>query len=548
MNWASHVQRWTMRTIHGLVLSAALLGTVRVASAQSPAPAANPAANVGKTYSRSLSFDLPVRIEDPEFRASLSEVRLYVKPAGGPWSLQEKGPPTLTRFQCRVPQDGEYWYTLVTVDRAGRPSVADVTMEPPSQRVVVDSAPPVIQVQATTLPEGDLGLRCTITDANPDHASLRAVCRTTSGDVPLESVPNQPGCFRVKGQEMLSLPVMVSVSDFAKNVATREVNLRELIALSGKAPTGSGPAPLPLDGGHSSMRPDWKGPGPVTEAPSPIQKTEASLPAKNSGPSLNPGPRGDLPPVNNPLPLNPPPPPAMANLPTPVPLPSPTETVHRTLAPAPRSNSTHQIINTQQASLEYRIDQVGPSGVGKVEIYMTPDNGQNWHRIGEDADKRSPAEVNLPGDGLYGIRIVVANGNGFGGKAPVRGDAPQCTIEVDTTSPFVQLRSTEVIPSAGHVEIRWNATDKNLGSEPVSLSYRTRTDGPWQVIAKNVKNDGVYRWTFPRDAGGQFYFKVEVADQAGNVSQDISRQPVVIDMTEPRATVVGVSGSGVGRQ
>ncbi|MGH2548174.1 MAG: hypothetical protein ACRDHN_02230, partial [Thermomicrobiales bacterium] len=56
--------------------------------------------------------------------------------------------------------------------------------------------------------------------------------------------------------------------------------------------------------------------------------------------------------------------------------------------------------------------------------------------------------------------------------------------------------------------------------------------------------DGLYNWNFPRDAGGQFFFKIEVADRAGNVSHDVSRQPVVIDVSEPQATVVGVSGNG----
>jgi hypothetical protein len=197
--------------------------------------------------------------------------------------------------------------------------------------------------------------------------------------------------------------------------------------------------------------------------------------------------------------------------------------------------------------VEYRIDQVGPSGVGKVEIYMTPDKGETWHRLSEDMAKRSPTSIKLPGDGTYGIHIAVANGNGFGGKAPVRGDKPHYTIEVDTTAPFVQLRSTDVLPNNGQVEIRWNATDKNLGSEPVSLFYRTKADGPWQVIAKGLKNDGVHRWAFPRDAGGQFFFKIEVADLANNMSHAVSAQPVLIDMSEPRATVLGVTGgSAVG--
>ena len=510
-----------MRTIHGAVLAAALCGSVSVTMAQNSTTA--PAAQ--KNYTKSLTFDLPVRM-DADFRATLSEVRLFVKAPGAPWKLQEQGPAqTTVKFQCRTPQDGEYWYTLVTVDRAGRATPADVNLEPPSQRVIIDTTVPIIQVQTGNTPDGDLCLRCTVLDANPDHATLKAVCRTETGDITLEIVPNQPGCFRVRGPEMLRFPVVVSVRDLAGNLGTKEVNLRDMIG----AAFNPAPAKTPADIALTGVRPELKGvpPQPINSVETPMQKSETPMQKPETVH------RVETPPVPQPQP------------------PAIHEPINKLPAPpienTQRNATSHQLINTTNASIEYRIDQVGPSGVGKVEVYMTPDNGQTWHKLGEDTDKRSPGDFNLPGDGVYGIRIVVTNGNGFGGKAPVRGDAPQCTVEVDTTSPFIQLRSTDLMPSTGHVEIRWNATDKNLAAEPVTLSYRTRTDGPWQVIARNVRNDGMYRWAFPRDAGGQFFFKAEITDQAGNLSQDVTRQPVVIDMTEPRATVVGVSGTGTPR-
>jgi hypothetical protein len=467
-------------------------------------------------------------------RAELSEIRLYVKAPGAPWKLQEQGPAQLERFKCRVPQDGEYWYTLVTVDRQGRATPADVNLEAPSQRVMVDTAAPTIQVQAINAPGGELCLQCTVQDANPDPTSLRAVCRTEVGDVPLEAVPGQPSCFKVR-PEMMRYSVMVSVRDLAANVASRDVNLREL---TGAASTPNVPAKTNNDITQAGVRPDSRGsnlvPQPINPIePGPILRSETSSSMKVDVPGpIGGNPRIDMPP--------PPVTPLTQGQELPKSLPPQTTDI------APRGNAPHQLIHTTHASLEYRIDQVGPSGVGKVDVYMTPDNGQTWHRLGEDADKQSPAQITLPGEGVWGIRIVVSNGNGFGGKTPVRGDAPQCTIEVDSTSPFVQLRSADVHPTAGHVEIRWNATDKNLGSEPVTLSYRSRAEGPWQVIAKNVKNDGIYRWAFPRDAGGQFFFRIEVTDQAGNVAQDVSRTATVIDVSEPRATVVGVSGTSSG--
>ena len=56
--------------------------------------------------------------------------------------------------------------------------------------------------------------------------------------------------------------------------------------------------------------------------------------------------------------------------------------------------------------------------MGKVEVYLTGDGGLNWQRLQEDPDRRSPAEIDLPGEGLFGIRLVITNGNGFGGTPP----------------------------------------------------------------------------------------------------------------------------------
>jgi hypothetical protein len=546
MNWSKILRRWTMKSVHAAILSSALLGSASVVVAQTPSVAANKLPGIH--YTRSQTFDLPV-VMDKSDRLTLSEIRLYVKTPTTGWTLMEKGSQELTRFSCKVTQDGEYWYTLALVDRAGQMTPADLNLVPPSQRVVVDTVVPVVQVESTNV-AGELCLRCTVQDANADQTTLKAVCKTESGEYPLESVPNQPGVFRVKGAELMKYPVVVSAKDLAGNVGLKEVNVREMIG-STLSPAPKGPPEIALIEG----RPEPKGtdltapridlPPPRTEGP-PMLKNEAPpmprietppLPKAEVPPLPGPISRAEYPPVpvSPPAPMYPPP---LPELPTKV-----TTPAIESLTPA--GTGPQQLINTTHATVEYRLDQVGPSGVGKVEIYMTPDKGQSWHRLGEDSDKRSPAEINLPGDGSYGIRIVVTNGNGFGGKAPVRGDQPHCTIEVDTTSPFVQLRSTEVMPSSGQVEIRWNATDRNLGTEPVSLHYRTRTDGPWQLIARGVKNDGMHRWAFPRDVGSQFFFKVEVTDLAGNMSQAVSSQAITIDMAEPQATVVGVTGSAV---
>lgn len=568
MNLAYILRNWTMRSIHASILAAALIGSANVALAQ---PTESGGSKVpAKHITNVRSFDLPVDMPQ-EHRLALNEIRLYVRTPSTPWKLAEQQPNFATRFNCKINEDGEYWYTLVVIDKSGRSVPADLNTEAPSQRVVIDTVPPVIQTQPVPGVDGDLTLRCTLEDAHPDHASLKANYKTPTGLVPVDAIPGQAGVFRVRASEASQYPVIVTGRDLAGNVSTREVNLAALVAA--KAPP---PAPKTDIALTSSSRSDFRStlPAPKVDSPSKVAPLNTTppvpLPTSRTEPQMNrtepPMPRIELP-AGDPTPAitkterielppaTPTGPPGVLNpemvskdppvFKVPANYPNPSIPEKRDVpVTEKRPSSGHPLINTEHASIEYRLDQVGPSGVGKVEVYMTTNAGQSWHRLGEDTDKRSPADIKLPGDGVYGIRIVVTNGNGFGGRAPVSGDAPHCTIEVDTTSPFVQLRSAEILPSSGQVEIRWNASDKNLGAEPVNLSYRTKTDGAWQLIARGIKNDGLYRWAFPRDAGAQFFFKVEVADQAGNLAQDSSRQPIVIDTTEPNATVITVTGNG----
>jgi hypothetical protein len=208
--------------------------------------------------------------------------------------------------------------------------------------------------------------------------------------------------------------------------------------------------------------------------------------------------------------------------------------------PSSDKPADRKLLNTTTAQLEYRIDTVGPSGISKVDIYITRDRGQSWEKLAEDTNKRSPVSINLPGEGLYGVRLAITNGNGFGGRAPKSGDRPQYVVEVDATSPRVEFHPYEIVNGA--IDIRWSASDANLGPEPVNIFYRSRIDQSWQPLAHNVKNDGVYRWAFPPEIGGQVFVKLEVADLAGNVTKVETPTPIMLDQTEPEATLVDVVG------
>src|SRR5262249_2600347 len=166
-----------------------------------------PSAQVPKmTYTKNTTFHLPVQMEE-RTRANLREVCLYVKSGTAEWVRQETGLPSTPHFKYVVPRDGEYWFSLVTIDKSGRMTPADVSQESPGLRVMVDTQPPVIDVQPWTSPEGDFCLRCQIQDANPDPNSLKAVYRDQAGEHVLEAIPGSSNVFKIAGRELLNQPL-----------------------------------------------------------------------------------------------------------------------------------------------------------------------------------------------------------------------------------------------------------------------------------------------------------------------------------------------------
>src|SRR5262249_22760464 len=135
-------------------------------------------------------------------------------------------------------------------------------------------------------------------------------------------------------------------------------------------------------------------------------------------------------PVPAPLPSGPVVPAVASTAPSPAPSPAPSAGPARDIQPGQRA-----VVSTLSTQLAYQVEPVGASGVGKVEVWITPDEGKTWNKLCEDQDKTSPVEVRLPGEGVYGLTVVVTNGNGVGDPPPARGTAPDWTVEIDSTRP-----------------------------------------------------------------------------------------------------------------
>lgn len=202
-----------------------------------------------------------------------------------------------------------------------------------------------------------------------------------------------------------------------------------------------------------------------------------------------------------------------------------------------------RVVGSKRVSLNYEIKDKGPSGVKVVELWYTTD-GRTWLKYAtSQKNPEPPFVVDVQEEGLYGFTLVVKSGAGLGGSPPQVGDPPQVWVEVDVTKPMVRMGPVEVGrgPDTGRLTITWEAADKNLVAEPISLHYAQNPDGPWTEIAPKLANSRSYIWQMPADVPYSFYVKVEAVDRAGNIGVAQTPTAVNVDLHQPKGVIVDVS-------
>src|SRR5206468_154894 len=89
-------------------------------------------------------------------------------------------------------------------------------------------------------------------------------------------------------------------------------------------------------------------------------------------------------------------------------------------APAPDAGPS-QVVSSPRFPLQYAVDDAGPGGPAKVELWVTQDKGRSWFPKGEDPDRTSPFPVDLGGEGTFGLRLVAYGATGQGDTPPAPG-------------------------------------------------------------------------------------------------------------------------------
>lgn len=218
--------------------------------------------------------------------------------------------------------------------------------------------------------------------------------------------------------------------------------------------------------------------------------------------------------------------------------------------PAPKDDEPRTIVvNSTDFQIGYRIDDLGPSGLGKIELFITTDGGRKWYRYGTNPTNKSPFPVSVPADGTYGFELRVKNGAGIGDDPPHPGDKPSIVVMVDKTPPTAQLLSPQIGRGKSHnkVLLRWVAEDAHFGPTPALLEYAVEKTGPWTKIGDWQANSGHYIWPIESGMPGKVYVRLTVKDRAGNTTQITAPDVLVIDFTRPTAHIIDVEAKSGGQ-
>lgn len=512
-------------------------------------PAPQDAAPSQRIYMNRPIIDLPIKMDDAQ-RALIQEIHLYVKESPtAPWVFRDKGGAGQQAFRFQAPRDGEFRFTMVTVDKQGRRFPQDLANEPPGLTVMIDTQKPVVQMKKLAdTSEGQL-VHCEVSDANLDNANVRFYFQ--SGDKvfrPLDPVAGQPGVFCVPRQAVTTGVVRLVANDLAGNQTVCEEHVNQMQARASAAslqptafnptpPKGmselDAPKPLPTVLGSVEIEPNPSRPAhrpTLIETPSKAgtqrpDGSEGPRFSEDSGDTTKPGTeRNDLAWI----------------------------TKNATAAEGPRlsmetepsvkaattevPHGKRQVVNNSTLFLDFQVENGKPAV--KVEAWLSRDLGKTWQK-GSAESKGQTLGVHLPGEGLFGVALQPAGTD----RAPKGTDAADLWIEVDLTKPTAQITNVKVAHEKGQaqVDIQWTAEDKNFSVGPVDLFYAATQQGPWLPIAKGLPAQGHHRWAPSAEIGTHVHVRLIAQDAAGNQGICNTLESVALeDAGRPRFTIRNV--------
>ena len=557
-----------------------------------PAPAA--AADYHPFTTHKIKF--PIQKFTPEQAKNIRSVELHVSNDGGQvWHRIAVAPPTQPYFEFKAPADGRYWFHIRTEDLKGHKEPENLVGETPAVKVLFDTRPPVVTITNATWKGDFVTVQWRIDDQFPKPDTTRVYIRragTQDGWKPVIVPVDSPNGVQFPPGVAESIVVRVETMDLVghKGEVLKEIACpKQLVASTS---LGSPALATPASGILPPVNVAVAAGGPVAPAAPPI------IPPPNLAPIVPPMP---VPPVVAPttpvVPPMPAPPvvapmgippvaPATGSLEVPAPPPQkapvayapgsphtpiPTFDPRTTVTPAgvaPPSEpvieaSRAQVMNALRFDLNYQVEQRGPSGISRVDLWVTRDDGKSWIWWSKHDGRDAALKVNLnttansQPEGLYGFRLVPVSGAGLSEAVPTAGDAPDMRVIVDISAPTLKIfPAVADANSPDALVLQWEATDKNFGDDPIALEWCETAGGPWRpvaavaselpgglVTAKRLPNTGRYSWRVPVGLPPRVYLKVTAKDAAGNTTEQVTREPILVDLTKPRAKITSIGAN-----
>lgn len=501
----------------GLILMGAFFSVTADAAGEPPRPLAT------KQPFFSIPFYLNPNVPPP------SEVVLHVSgDQGKKWTLYQRRRPDQGRFDFQAGADGEYWFVVRT--SLDTPPAGEMTK--PEKIVVVDRQPPELKMDVSRNDLGQIRARWSAEDPRLDPNTFSLEYRATPEDawqpvtIDLPEPSTSPKAI-VEGQVTWTIRQTDSPVEVRAQVSDQAGNRQEWLApvTISTAPSPSVPVGTPSaaeDGSRSVQQeisdieqrtPEWMSQG------SPMTSAGADL-RWRSGVSASPV--GAAPVAS----------PAATSSPSPMTTPASSRTSSSELPAVPESATRAQReirwTKATRIELDYDVADTSDGGLARVELWMTTDEGFTWNAHGVDEDLTSPFLVDLPQDGLFGFKLLIHDKQGRSAPAPSAGDDADLWIGLDRVSPQVRITDAKASESGevSSVQLTWSAVDNHLGRSPVQILYGPSPEGPWATLAENLPNQGHYEGQTATRLPARTYLKIEVRDEAGNLGEAQSPEPV----------------------
>jgi hypothetical protein len=478
-------------------------------------------------------FQIPVNI-----KGDLTQVQSLIiwvsqdegkswRPAGKPF------PPDQKKFDFVADADGVYYFSISSIDQAGKQHPEDPTQLKVMQRVLVKKQAPKLQINSVDRGEQGITVKWDSKDEFAARETFKLFYQPPTGGAWTEvtGVDLSAGQATFKPDTDVGR-VRIEVLDVANNRGEDE---RLVQAAPAPVPTTPQPFQLTSQPSNTAVRAadstrlqGWNEPRPnpglvparfdgssppIATSPSQSQVAGPTVAATTPGSAQEPRvPRGPLTPV--------------------------------------------KYVNSKRVSVKYTVLKYGVSGIGAVDLYLTRDDGRTWvPYTGErniqapmPPDPRNQAPLqhsltfDLPGEGLYGVYIVVKSGAQIGEQPPVPGQAPQVRFLVDVTPPQVVMM--QPVPDKEHhdtILLTWNAIEANPTPTPVLLEWAEQETSEWHVIGPGeLPNTGSFAWKVPPGTPARVFLRLTMRDLAGNVAVAQTTEPQGIDLKAPTITGIDV--------